>query len=160
MKDHFCSNCGRQPARETCCWSQGPDGSHAAPCRLIPPPRWEEWDEDERFLIELMMEAFGGAAEEWELLRRLPWPRWRLEEQVIDFEDRTDGAAASYPCFREPDEKDRGHRYFLSDLARASFTVHQREEEAAAAFARGFPFGRYRGPDDRLMLREDPDGSR
>lgn len=124
MKDRFCPSCGRQPAEDLCCWSIRVD--RPQPCPLVSPPPWEQWDDDAQFLIRLLMEEFGGAAEEWELLRRLPWPRYRLDQQVIDFDERLDDTALAFPCLRETDDRDRGRRYFLTDLARASFAQRPR----------------------------------
>jgi hypothetical protein len=98
-----------------------------------------------------LMEEFGGAAGERELLRPRgpaprcappPWTRYRLEEYVVDFEERPERAGWEFACFREPDDRDRGRRYFLTDLARASYAAHRREEEAREAFRKGFPCGR------------------
>jgi hypothetical protein len=154
----FCANCGRQPLRETCCWVLGPEGGHARPCPLLPPLRWEQWNPDEQFLIQVLMREFNGAAEEWELLRRLPWSRWRLEEHVMEFEERPDDAARAFPCFREVDDRDRGRRYYLSDLARHSYETHLREQREAAAFRAGFPFGRHGADAIGPLEREQPNG--
>ena len=146
MSGRFCSSCGRRPDRETCCWSVE-SGECARPCPLVPARRWEEWSEEQQFLITLLMAGFGGAAEEWQLLCRLPWPQYRLEGHVVDFDDREDESAVHLACFREPDDRDRGRRYFLTDLARASYEANQEAVREAASFARGYPFGRYRGAD-------------
>jgi hypothetical protein len=130
-------------------------GDRAQPCPLLPARRWEEWNGEQQFLILFLMEEFGGAAEEWELLRRLPWTRYRLEEYVIDFEERPERAGIEFPCFREPDDRDRGRRYFLTDLARASYAAHLRDEEAREAHRKGFPFGRYPVPETSAVKQED-----
>ena len=152
MNDQYCSSCGRQPVRETCCWGLGLH-DRAEPCALVPALPWDHWNAEEQFLITLLMTEFGGAAEEWELLCRLPWPRYRLDNCVIDFETRPDGAALEAPCFREPDDRDRGRRYFVSDLARQAYERHRREIEAQMAWARGFPFGRARAPEAGIAVK-------
>ena len=119
----------------------------ALPAGPGPALGWEEWSEEQQFLITLLMAGFGGAAEEWQLLCRLPWPQYRLEAHVVDFDDREDESAVHLACFREPDDRDRGRRYFLTDGARASYEANQEAVREAASFARGYPLGRYRGAD-------------
>jgi hypothetical protein len=136
MRDRYCASCGRTLLGRDCCWVVE-DGQEPRPGRLIPPKRWEEWDSEARFLVTVLMGRFGGAAEEWELLCRLPWDRWRLASQVFDADNHEPEAAELLPCARETDERGRGTRYFVTDLARASYEAHRLETDGLDAAATG-----------------------
>jgi len=124
MHPCYCPVCGDRAEEKTCCWYVD-DDDDPHPHLLIPPKPWVEWSADHRFLITLMMERFGGAAEEWELLCRLPWPEWRFESCVCEPWGRWIVSVSDHPCIR--DKKEHRTRYFLCELARDAYTAHQRE---------------------------------
>jgi hypothetical protein len=72
-------------------------------------------------------EVTNSAAEEWELLCRLPWTRGRLGNYVFDAERHGPETALHYPCMREADALGRGTRYLVTDLAREAYVTHRRE---------------------------------
>jgi hypothetical protein len=149
----YCSNCGSQTEKLTCCWYQEGEADHLHPHPLIPGPSWEAWTADHRFLIALMMERFGGAAEERELLARLPWPVWRLVSCTYDPWGTWELSPLDHPCIRE--RHGALVRYFLTDMARHAYERYQREEQAAAAgFRPGFPFGSSRPATGTTLLEE------
>jgi hypothetical protein len=125
MRDRYCAGCGRKPVGRDCCWFvEERPGAEAEPGQLVPAKPWEQWNADHRFLTTLLVERFGGAAEEWELLCRLPWASSRLANCVFDAASHGPEAALHYPCLRETDLHGRGVRYLASDLARDSYEAY------------------------------------
>jgi hypothetical protein len=128
VRELFCAACGTKPPGRDCCWfvDETP-GAEPGPGELVPAKPWREWSAEARFLVGLLMERFNGAAEEWELLCRLPWTRGRLSNYVFDAERHGPETALHYPCMREADALGRGTRYLVTDLAREAYDTHRRE---------------------------------
>jgi hypothetical protein len=127
-RDRFCAACRTKPPGRDCCWFvEDTAGAEPEPGELVPVKPWREWSAEARFLVTTLLELFHGAAEEWELLCRLPWTRGRLSNYVFDAERHGPEAALHYPVMREKDALGRGTRYMVTDLARASYEAHRRE---------------------------------
>ena len=127
MHHRYCPVCGSRTEKESCCWFLGDEEEDdPRPYTLVPAKPWGEWSEEHRFLIALMMEQFGGAAEEWELLCRLPWPEWRFTRSVCEPWGERLVSATDHPCIRET----HGFRtrYYLCDLARDAYTALRLQE--------------------------------
>src|SRR6266508_14860 len=104
MEERFCANCGSRPESGSCCWYVDGETEALKPHPSIGAKAWEAWNADQRFLIALLMEQFGGAAEEWELLRRLPWTCSRLSNCTCDPWGAWAVPAGQYPCMRAREE--------------------------------------------------------
>jgi hypothetical protein len=127
-RDRFCAACGTKPPGQDCCWfAEETAGAEPEPGALVPLKPWSEWSPEARFLVTVLMELFHGAAEEWELLCRLPWTLGRMSNYTFDAERHGPEAALFYPVMREKDALGRGTRYLVTDLARAGYEAHRRE---------------------------------
>lgn len=129
MDEQYCAHCGSRPAGPTCCWYVD-EKEEPHPHPLVAGRSWTAWTERQRFLITLLMERFGGAAEEWELLCRLPWPeRWLLDCAAEPWAGWRE-PALRFPCLKEKDA--RGTRYFLTDMARDAYQAHLHDAATVA----------------------------
>ncbi len=124
MEERYCPHCGSRPEGPTCCWFLDGEDEEPQPHPLVPGKPWAEWSAAHRFLAALLMERFGGAAEEWELLCRLPWPRRRLADGAAEPWGYWPEPALLFPCLREKDT--RGTRYYVTDMVRDAYAGHRR----------------------------------
>jgi hypothetical protein len=130
IEERYCAHCGSRPEGSTCCWYVDGEETEPQPHRLVPGKAWAEWSGRQRSLILLLMERFGGAAEEWELLCRLPWPQRWLLDCAGEAWSHWPEPGLMFPCLREKEA--RGIRYYLTDMARDAYTAHRRAEAVAA----------------------------